>query len=114
MLFFDDSDGYEFEIPEELRPWMEHQREKERKRASFFMSHYMLVNGKIKLANSLLEWAKWFENGENRRVDRTTVGESDISTVFLSLDHNFGGMFIQFLNSNIVLFCLRQWFSEGV
>ncbi len=50
--------------------------------------------------NDLMEWAQWFESsGESHKdgeehprfVARDTVGEADVSTVFLGLDHNFMG-----------------------
>jgi hypothetical protein len=42
------------------------------------------------LEPDLLTWAKWFETAD-RIVATTTVGEVKISTVFLSLDHAWGG-----------------------
>jgi hypothetical protein len=39
----------------------------------------------------LMKWARWFESVDSRRVKRETVGESDVSTVFLGMDHSFGG-----------------------
>jgi hypothetical protein len=38
----------------------------------------------------MLEWAKWFENVDNRRVAQTNVGAANISTVFLGINHRFG------------------------
>ena len=38
-----------------------------------------------------MEWAKFFENDEDRRVDRTEFPDgTSVSTVFLALDHQFG------------------------
>lgn len=52
---------------------------------------YILVNGKIKKANSFLDYALWFEDMNNRRIDRTEINEDVyVSTVFLGIDHNFG------------------------
>lgn len=39
--------------------------------------------------NDLLTWARWMETG-NRRVAKDKIGEVEISTVFLGLDHSFG------------------------
>lgn len=40
---------------------------------------------------SLLEWAEWFEsNPAARIIAKTRVAESDVSTVFLGIDHSFG------------------------
>lgn len=36
-----------------------------------------------------IEWAKWFENVENRIVKKTTIRDIEVSTVFLGLDHSF-------------------------
>lgn len=37
----------------------------------------------------LIEWAKWFENSNNRQLKKDLVGKYWVSTVFLGLDHNF-------------------------
>lgn len=37
----------------------------------------------------LMKWAQWFEQHDVRRVARETVGDSEISTVFLGIDHSF-------------------------
>jgi hypothetical protein len=50
---------------------------------------YVLRKNKPVLEPDLLAWAKWFD-GANRRVGRTMVGKSEVSTVFLGLDHSFG------------------------
>lgn len=43
-------------------------------------------------AHDTLEWGHWFENTENRRVAFDKVeDEAEVSTVFLGLDHGFGG-----------------------
>lgn len=39
----------------------------------------------------LLRWANWFEKAD-RHIGDTTAGESRVSTVFLSLDQNHGGI----------------------
>lgn len=40
----------------------------------------------------LLKWAKWFEEaGEKRRIAHDVKGECSVSTVFIGLDHSFGG-----------------------
>lgn len=95
------SDEYEFEIPEELTPWIEHQRKVEIEARLLDKIYYILVNGKIKHAN-MFEWAKWFENGSNRRIDKTEFEEGNVSTVFLGIDHNF--CFDKFLEHKPILF----------
>lgn len=47
-------------------------------------------NGNPRPEPDLMKWAKWFEKQEQRRICRTDIGEIFVSTVFLSLDHNFG------------------------
>jgi len=37
----------------------------------------------------LMTWAQWFENSD-RTVAKTQIGESEVSTVFIGLDHSFG------------------------
>ena len=36
-----------------------------------------------------IEWGEWFATAD-RKVARETIGDSDISTVFLGYDYNFG------------------------
>ena len=38
-------------------------------------------------ARSILEWANFFENTDNRRVADTTIGSIRVSTIFLGADH---------------------------
>lgn len=44
-------------------------------------------------ASDFIEWARWFENMDNRRVALTVIDGPDfyVSTVFLGLDHNHFG-----------------------
>lgn len=37
-----------------------------------------------------MEWAEWFDKAD-RRIKQETVGKYFVSTVFLGLDHQFGG-----------------------
>jgi hypothetical protein len=56
------------------------------------MDKYILdEHGNPKLEPDLITWATWYENGDNRRVAVTEVGEAKVSTVFLGLDHNWSG-----------------------
>jgi hypothetical protein len=52
------------------------------------MGHYIL-KGKEPVSASLLEWGQWFGTAD-RHVNKTKVGDVDISTVFLGIDHNYG------------------------
>jgi hypothetical protein len=51
---------------------------------------YILVGHKAVPAD-LMEWARWLENAKGDRiVAKTKVGDAEVSTVFLGLDHRFG------------------------
>ena len=53
---------------------------------------YILVGQTPVPCEDVLEWARWFKNADtNRVVAKTAVGEHEISTVFLGLDHRFTG-----------------------
>lgn len=49
---------------------------------------YILDSEHNPVPASLEEWAQWFERAD-RHVARTPVGDLDVSTVFLGLDHRF-------------------------
>lgn len=52
--------------------------------------HYILDDqGNVEPAE-LLEWAKWFETA-NRILDKTKIGDVEVSTVFLGINYNFYG-----------------------
>lgn len=54
------------------------------------MNDKYILNGKeAVICNDLLKWGKWFETAD-RTVKKTEVGDAEVSTVFLGLDHNFG------------------------
>jgi len=48
-------------------------------------------NGKPVIEHDLVKWAKWHCT-HHPGVARETIGDSDISTVFLAFDHNFSGV----------------------
>lgn len=52
---------------------------------------YILKGHEAVPVNDLMEWARMFENSEARIVGKTKVGNATVSTVFLGLDHSFGG-----------------------
>ena len=55
------------------------------------MKNYILDEKGTPVAEPDFEkWAQWFEKAE-RHVGNETIGNSKISTVFLGLDHAFGG-----------------------
>jgi len=51
---------------------------------------YILNDEHEPIPASLLEWAEWFENYDNRQVARHEIGPLVVSTVCLGLDHSFG------------------------
>lgn len=57
------------------------------------MDRYVLnEQGDPVLEPDLLKWADFIEAGEKRRIELTQVGDLEVSTVFLGIDHNFGGV----------------------
>ncbi len=38
---------------------------------------------------TLHEWAAWFQKSPNRIVKKEHIGESQVSTIFLGIDHNY-------------------------
>ncbi len=56
------------------------------------MTDRYILNGHEPMeCHSLLEWAQWFETA-NRVVRQEEFNGVKISTVFLGLDHSFGGI----------------------
>ena len=51
--------------------------------------YYILENGVPKPASSMQEWGQWWEKTD-RTVAKTKIGKVLVSTVFLSLDHQWG------------------------
>jgi len=49
--------------------------------------HYIL-DGRTPVPTDMMTWAKWFETAD-RTVSKTQIGEWEVSTVFLGLDHAF-------------------------
>jgi hypothetical protein len=52
--------------------------------------HYILVDRQVVEEPDFLTWAAWFETAD-RHVRDTFQGDVRVSTVFLGLDHRFGG-----------------------
>jgi hypothetical protein len=50
---------------------------------------YILDGHKVRRCNDLMKWAEWFEKAD-RSVAQTAVGNKNVSTVFIGLDHQFG------------------------
>jgi len=53
-------------------------------------STYILDGKKPVAVSDMKTWGKWFQKA-NRTVALTIISDSKISTVFLGLDHAFGG-----------------------
>lgn len=55
-------------------------------------SLYVISNGSVKKARSLGEWSFWYEDGwKTRGIRKTKKDGVKVSTVFLGLEHGFGG-----------------------
>jgi len=67
-------------------------------------THYILdINGEVKEEPDLLKWANWFQVSRNKHgVMQNTIGEYEVSTVFLGLDHNFTGKGVPILWETMV------------
>lgn len=57
------------------------------------MKHYILQGREIVECDDWLAWARWFETAKDKRIVAQThlIDGSTVSTVFLGLDHAFGG-----------------------
>jgi hypothetical protein len=56
-----------------------------------FIGQYILDDdGNPQPEPDSLKWAMWFEDG-NRIVQQDHIGDAFVSTVFLGLDHRYGG-----------------------
>lgn len=53
------------------------------------MSDHYILDGHKPVPVDLMTWAKWLQK-EDRRVANTVVGDVNVSTVFLGLDHSRG------------------------
>lgn len=51
--------------------------------------YYILIDKHPVKTGSMLEWSIAYNN--DRIVEKTTIGESEVSTVFLGMDHGFNG-----------------------
>lgn len=54
------------------------------------MNYTMTPDGTVIEEPDIFKWGKWFMTAD-RTVCKTMVGESEVSTVFLSIDHAFDG-----------------------
>ena len=53
------------------------------------MNVYYILEGHEAVKTDLMTWARMFEKAD-RVVRKTTIGDAEIITVFLGLDHQFG------------------------
>jgi len=49
-----------------------------------------ILRGREIVPATLMEWAAWFETAA-RHIARDDVADAHVSTVFLGIDHSFGG-----------------------
>lgn len=54
------------------------------------MSEHYILDGQTVVPADLMTWARWFEKAD-RHVAHDVTGEASVSTVFLGLDHAWGG-----------------------
>jgi hypothetical protein len=54
------------------------------------MRYAVLRGTEVVVTDDVVEWAKSFEK-KSRILAKTQVGEIEVSTVFLGIDHGFGG-----------------------
>ena len=52
--------------------------------------YYILSGHEAVEVHGIVEWGRWFETAD-RVVKKDTVGDVEVSTVFLGMDHSFGG-----------------------
>ena len=55
------------------------------------MSEHYILDGKNPVPADLMTWAKWIDDPKKRRVALDEKNGVRVSTVFLGLDHSFGG-----------------------
>jgi hypothetical protein len=55
-----------------------------------FIDRYILDGHTAIAEPDLLKWAAWIKTAK-RTVRKDIVGDSEVSTVFLGVDHSFGG-----------------------
>lgn len=52
---------------------------------------YILVNGVATPEKDLNKWATWLGDINNKRIKQYLINDVRVSTVFLGINHNFGG-----------------------
>ena len=55
------------------------------------IDHYILDEDHRVVKADLMTWARWFEQRDQRIIEQTTTKKHWVSTVFLGLDHRWGG-----------------------
>jgi hypothetical protein len=81
------------------------------------------VDGNPQPCEDIEIWGPWMENRTARRIGKDTVGESEVSTVFLGLDHGFGYSGLPILFETMIFggqhdgyqtrYCTKQEALEG-
>tara|TARA_Y100000034_G_scaffold14022_1_gene14630 strand:+ start:322 stop:642 length:321 start_codon:yes stop_codon:yes gene_type:complete len=52
--------------------------------------NYILKDKIVVYEPDIMKWGKWFANAD-RIVGKTNIGDVEVSTVFLGIDHNYSG-----------------------
>lgn len=55
------------------------------------ITYYIELEGQIVATKDPLLWSEWFSKAD-RVVKADTIEDATVSTVFLGIDHNFGGL----------------------
>lgn len=55
------------------------------------MNYILDKNNEAQECDDIMEWGLWFSNFENRRVAEDIIDGIKVSTIFLGIDHAFGG-----------------------
>ena len=56
------------------------------------MKYYILnAAGGVESVQSMQVWGEWFTKNPDRVIAKTQVGEAEVSTVFLGIDHSHDG-----------------------
>lgn len=54
------------------------------------MDNYILVGKEVIPEPDVKKWGEWLQTAKNRIVAKEQVGDSEVSTVFLGLNHAYG------------------------
>ena len=55
------------------------------------MGKYYILKDKLPVEVDSMAWGKWFDTNKNKIIKQQVIKKVRISTIFLGLDHSFGG-----------------------